>query len=170
MNQKKVIVFICFVLITSTLTYCLQSKNNNTLNRHLGSKNAHNIELTLSRGAFHGDAFQLIGNELTHLTNKPENIKINSEYDKNSTVILSDSIINSLVQEINEDHILELDTLYKSNFSCNSMLRVNIKIDTIEKTIFCEDYIRGCPDKLSDLETKLIRLHGKNLKRIYLPG
>ncbi|PKV51387.1 hypothetical protein ATE84_3472 [Aquimarina sp. MAR_2010_214] len=185
-RKKRIIPFIYFLMVKIILVSCVDygNKTNTILNHSItdtqkkeeaNSENfdfndISNIKLTLSRGAFHWDSFQLIGNKLTYLPSKENDFEGYPEYQKKSKVILSDSIVKSLIKEIVENDILQLDTYYDNMTSCGSMLEVVIKINTIEKKISCKDFEKGCPEILTNLEKKLIALHGKNLKRIFLPG
>lgn len=181
MNPKHTIkVLSCYLLVGIILFSCVDnrtkasvdSKQNNIAipEQAIVESNVSKIELTLARGAFHYDSFQLIGNELTYFPSKEGSVDEYPEYQKTSKVILSDSIVESLTNEIVENKIMQLNSHYDCETSCTSALEMTIKINNIEKKISCEDYKAGCPEVLTNLENKLIALHGKNLKRIFLPG
>ncbi len=185
-NKKRIASFIYFLIVSVILVSCLNVKKKTVIDSNhsktdtqkkevVNSKNIDfndisNIKITLSRGAFHYDSFQLIDNELTYTPSKEDSSNEYPEYQQMSKVILSDSIVTSLIKEIVENNIFELDSYYDNMTSCSSMLEVKIKINNIEKEISCKDFKRGCPEVLINLENKLIALHGKNLKRIFLPG
>ena len=69
-----------------------------------------------------------------------------------------------------DNGIFDLSPVYANDASCNSELIVTFSFNGQTKKIICNDFKRGCPDFLQDIEEEMIRLHGKNLKRILLPG
>lgn len=123
----------------------------------------------MKRGAFHWDSFELAGNNLRYLPSKGA-IKDYPKYMKESSVTLSDETVVEIVNELLENKIFELKSTYKCTSSCTSMLEIEISIKNKKKIIHCEDFVRDCPKFLTELENKFITLHGKNLKRILLPG
>lgn len=128
------------------------------------------VKLTLTRGAFHWDSFELKGNELTYIPSKSGYLKEYPEYQNKSMVRLSDSIVVTLVNDLINNGIFEMDSLYESMTTCDSMLEVELFLIDSKIKIKCNDYQRGCPEILTQLEDRLIKLHGKALKRIVLPG
>ena len=139
-------------------------------NSTITSTDLSHIHLILRRGAFHWDSFELKGNELKYLPSKSEHLIDNPDYQKETSVKLSDSTAGSLSHELIRNSIFELDSLYAHPTTCNSLLEIELVLLHKSIKVRCVDYERGCPEILTNLEEKLIQLHGKGLKRIVLPG
>lgn len=126
--------------------------------------------MTLSRGAFHYDYFQLTGNELKFIPSNSDSITEKTDYNKESKVILEENTALSIYNNLIENSVFEMNSVYESPTTCNSILEIELTIYDKKITILCKDFERGCPKFISSLEGKLIELHGKNLKRFILPG
>jgi hypothetical protein len=139
-----------------------------------------NIELILSRGAFHYDRFELKGDELRYIPSENKALSDHPEYMEESVVMLEDSVVLGIINKLIDSNVFELDSVYPAvetdsaggmmEFTCNSSLELKLTIRDKTVQIKCHDYQKGCPDVLTDLEKELIRLHGKNLVRRVLPG
>lgn len=157
------------------------SCNNNSVSGELIQKDdIKEIELILKRGAFQYNRFELKGTELSYIPSDTLRVCNFPEYNKESKVILEDGIVLNLVNNLIEQEIFALDSVYtniitdslgnKMEFTCTSSLELYLKAPQRSIKIHCYDYQRACPAMLYDLEKELVKLHGKNLKRIRLPG
>ena len=127
------------------------------------------VELSLERGAFHYDKFVLKNKTITYYPEKegqgPETAyqEISS---KKITTDERDRFINHLLNE----NIWKMNDSYPELSSCTSSLVIDLKLGKRHKHIIADDFERSCPDLLQFIEKELVRLHGKGLKRIILPG
>lgn len=170
-----------FVIVFSGLLLiaCRQSEQQNNAGngeketkeiQKINSANLSAVKLLVTRGAFHYDTFELIGNELRYIPQGSENFTKYPEYGEESVTVLSDSVVIELVNKLIENGIFEMDSLYENMTTCNSMLGVELSCGDTSVNITCIDYQRGCPEMLIQLEESIVELHGKGLKRIMLPG
>ncbi|GAA0872175.1 hypothetical protein GCM10009117_13220 [Gangjinia marincola] len=136
----------------------------------IDSSDFSHLKLTLTRGAFHWDSFELKGNELTYIPSKSDYLEDYPEYQNESMVRLSDGAVIALINDLMDNGIFEMDSLYENLTTCNSMIEVEFLFIDSKIKIKCSDYQKGCPEILTQLEDRLIKLHGKGLKRIVLPG
>lgn len=181
----RIFTILLVLLLCITITSC--NDHNKSLNQNVHSENSKkkevnensensdfggiaDVKLTLSRGAFHWDSFTLIGNELSYIPTNEMTVEEYPEYQKKSKKILSDSIVRSLIKELMDNNIFEFQDVYDNETSDNSKLEIELIVKEKRKKIICNDFERGCPEVLKNLEKKIILLHGKNLKRIMLPG
>ncbi|WP_299674899.1 hypothetical protein [uncultured Tenacibaculum sp.] len=159
---------ILFLFIITFLINCSRSieKKDAILN---------SIEIKLERGAFHYDTFILKDTLLSFYPEKLSNNALGNEselakYYQKSEQYISKTQLMNLIQKIETSNIWNLSENYSCESSCTSNLTVHIKYKEQQKTITCEDYKCDCPELLQYLENELIKLHGKDLKRIDLPG
>lgn len=125
--------------------------------------------VSVSRGAFHYDAFLLEGNVVQHIPDTTANPE-HEKYALHTTVMLDSAAVHLFVSEIENQGFWDLDDSYPTQTSCTSSLTVTVRKGTISKAVSCEDYIENCPDLLKYIEQKIVELEGNELKRIYLPG
>ncbi|MGD1843242.1 MAG: hypothetical protein ACFB0B_20470 [Thermonemataceae bacterium] len=126
------------------------------------------VKITLKRGAFHYDAFIL---EDTVLTFYPEKELDNGDkYYQKSVHSISKAERDQLIKKILAADIWQLKEQYTTERSCTSGTEVHFALDGKEKIVTCQDCGSSCPEILRFIENELVRLHGKDLKRIYLPG
>ena len=157
-----------FIVLFTTAISCQKSKNDQ---EKLSDKSDFStIVLKVERGAFHNDSFVLMD---TLITFYPENEMESTEYQ--AYYMISEEAISKfdrdqLIQKIVDANIWELQDKYTPDESCTSNLTVTISLDGKTKNIICDDFERGCPDIIKFIENKMVRLHGKGLKRIFLPG
>lgn len=130
---------------------------------------AKDIKLTLTRGAFHNDCFELTPTSITYI---PEpNAKFqNPKYNMPSHNTLTKETTSLFVQEIASMGFWDLKTQYNTSSSCLSELKVTLQANGKSKTIHCDDFEKDCPDLIKYIEQKVIELEGNDLKRIYTPG
>lgn len=162
--MKKLILFLFIIFFTN----CSRSieKKDEILN---------SIEIKLERGAFHYDTFILKDTLLTFYPEKLSNNALGNEselakYYQKSEQYISKTQLMSLIQKIETSNIWKLNENYSCDLSCSSNLKITIQLGGKKKIISCDDYKCGCPEILQYLENELIILHGKDLKRIHLPG
>jgi hypothetical protein len=181
MIQLKNIIILCLLLFYSCGQQSKKSSENlnsfttdNTKMKNelkkIGPSDVQDIELILKRGAFHYDAFKLKGNNLSFIPHKTEKHGKLGKYHQPSTTVLSNSAVIELINDLLANNIFEMNSEYENNTSCNSMLEIELKVKDRSIKITCHDYQRGCPKILTELENKLVKLHGKGLKRYILPG
>lgn len=128
------------------------------------------LELKVERGAFHNDTFIL---KDTIVTFYPEEVIDSVEYQqyyKISDQSISKATRDKFIQQILDTDIWNLNEKYTPDGSCTSNLTVTINLNGKTKRIECDDFERGCPSIIKFIESEIVGLHGKNLKRIFLPG
>ena len=175
-----------FLSISLSIFACSQpnTKDSNKVNNHINIKvnsksstlsrthivDSSSIILTIERGAFHYDKFILKDTLITFYPSSETLGKNNDEYNQISEQIISKQTRNKFIEKIIDGGLLKLNNSYSSNTSCNSHLTVTFKFNNQTKKIISEDFERECPELLKVIEQEIIRMHGKNLKRILLPG
>ncbi|WP_107039141.1 hypothetical protein [Brumimicrobium mesophilum] len=128
MNRK----FQFFLLTIILVTGCVQNNDSISLDKNpydisrLTSNDLPHLKIILRRGAFHYDSFELSGNKLTFTPKETKNTKVEFDFEKKHKVILEDSIALSIFHRLNNNSIFDMDSLYESSTSCNSMLEVEI--------------------------------------------
>ena len=128
------------------------------------------VQLTVERGAFHYDKFILNDTIITFYPEEVINSENSTKYNKVSSTQISKKQRDQFIEELLAKGILKLKSKYTTYDSCTSALKVMFTYKDETKIIQCNDYTRGCPELLQYIENEIIRLHDKNLKRIYLPG
>ena len=166
--MKKIIPFI---LLFSIFVSCQETKKNNT--KQDIKTDFSTIELKVERGAFHYDTFILKDTTITFYPESKIDSIENSEhqkYYKTSVNIISNSERNTLIQHLLDADIWNLKEKYTPEGSCTSNVVVTIRLNGKTERIQCDDFVRGCPNIIKFIEKEMVRLHGKGLKRIFLPG
>ncbi|WP_442267193.1 hypothetical protein ACSIGC_05735 [Tenacibaculum sp. ZS6-P6] len=163
--MKKLILFLFIIIFFTNCSRSIEKKDE-ILN---------SIEIKLERGAFHYDTFILKDTLLTFYPEKLSNNALGNEselakYYQKSEQYISKAQLMSLIQKIETSNIWKLNENYSCDRSCKSNLKITIQLGGKKKIISCDDYKCGCPEILQYLENELIILHGKDLKRIHLPG
>jgi hypothetical protein len=125
--------------------------------------------LTVERGAFHDDCFELT---LTKVKYHPaEGVPVDQEkYTTFSEVALDSAETLKFFKEIEKKGFWELKDVYTETSSCTSQLKITLTANGKTKSVICNDYERGCHDLVKYIDQKVIDLEGNGLKRIYLPG
>lgn len=160
----KIILFISTILMIS----CFQNQEN--LNEQKIEKLGYSeLEVIIERGAFHYDKFVLKDTVITFLPAKTS-MPNHPEYNDTIVTKISKKIRNAFIDSIMSQGIMKMDTLYENNTSCNSHLTIHIINGNTTKKITSYDFKRGCPPLLQFIENEIVRLHGKGLKRVVLPG
>ncbi len=126
--------------------------------------------LIVKRGAFHYDQFILKDTLLTFHPNHEIKISDLTPYDKKSEKVIAASAKNDFIQSIIDRGFFDLKEYYPCMNSCSSRLTITLTVGNKTKKVIAEDYIRDCPQLLQDIEKEIIKLHGKDLIRIHLPG
>ncbi len=169
--MKKVfyLLIISFIHIS-----CSSKKTTNSNKEKENNMNFSTFELIVERGAFHYDSFVLKDTILTFFPEKENisnttNIELKKYYEKSEQKI-SRKQLKKFIEKLQKSNIWELNNNYTCNSTCTSALKVILKIEDKEKTIQCQDFKRDCPEIIQYIEDKLIDLHHKKLKRIFLPG
>ncbi len=179
MRLNLVILVLTFVFLA-----CTKSGNKKDINNSLNgvqdfkhesvleneSINFSNVFLKIERGAFHYDSFIL---KDTLLTYHPSSEKFGGElkkYNFNSEQVLSIETRNRLVRYIIENGFFDLKNNYTCEESCSSALVVTFNYNNRSKKIISDDFQINCPKLLRYIEKEIVRLHGKDLKRVDLPG
>lgn len=130
------------------------------------------VAIILTRGAFHNDSLILKGNSLVYLPS-PDMVCIEAmqnDYFVKSTTLLADSTVYRLIAKLTIGGVFDLEHHYATSWSCTSLTKVDVKIGQQQTTITSDDWRNDCPELLIWLEDELVELHGKGLKRVYLPG
>ncbi|SNR14972.1 DUF6438 domain-containing protein [Tenacibaculum jejuense] len=164
--MKKV--FLVLILISCTFIDCSYKKKEQKTQQK-------SLEITIERGAFHYDTFILKDTLLSFNPEKLDNNVLGNEselakYYQKSEQKISQQQLKQLIQKIEDSNIWRLNNQYGCDRSCTSNLKVTIQLGEKKKIISCDDYKCGCPEILQYLENELIKLQGKDLKRIDLPG
>ena len=156
------------------------NKVNNNMNIEVNSKSSvlsrttivdsSSIILTIERGAFHYDKFILKDTIISFYPSSENLGKENDKYNQVSEQIISKQARNKFIEKIIRGGFFKLNNSYSSNTSCNSHLTVTLKFNNQTKKIVSEDFERECPELLKFIEQEIIKMHNKNLKRIFLPG
>ncbi|WP_117885416.1 DUF6438 domain-containing protein [Aureibaculum luteum] len=162
--QKLIVLFLFFTSIVA----CQKPKVNDSNENN--NTDFSTIELTVERGAFHYDTFVLKDTTITFHPQKEMDSVEHQEYYTKSEKHISKADRDVLVQKIIAADIWDLKDKYTPDESCTSMLTVTFSLNGKTKKIVSEDFDRGCPEIIKYIESELVRLHGKELKRIFLPG
>ncbi len=128
------------------------------------------VELKIERGAFHYDKFVLADTTITFF---PSLDGFKSEFDKYNRISkqrISKENRDKLIRHLIDNDIFDLNEVYPCSASCSSGLIVTLNINNRTKKIICDDFKLDCPALMQFIEQEILRLHGKNLKRIMLPG
>jgi len=128
------------------------------------------ITLTLERGVFHNDKFVLSDTIITYYPSSEKNNEKFDKYYQISEQKISKEARDQFIKHIVDHGFFNLKDAYTSSTTCNSHITVTLKLNNQLKKITSEDFQRSCPDLLKYIEKKIIRMHGKDLKRIFLPG
>ncbi|MBJ2175152.1 hypothetical protein JBL43_12940 [Aureibaculum sp. A20] len=168
--QKLIVLFLLFTSIVA----CQKPKVNDSNENN--NTDFSTLELKVERGAFHYDTFVLKDSTITFYPQKEmDSLELSDsveyqDYYTTSEKAISKADRDTLVQKIIAADIWDLKEEYTPNESCTSMLTVTFSLNGKTKKIVSEDFDRGCPEIIKYIESELVRLHGKKLKRIFLPG
>ena len=154
----------------TALFLLLFSSCKDTVKLSSNSDNSSTRKIIVERGAIHYDQFVLKDSVVTFIPTESGMIEEFPQYTVSSKTNLSNEVVGELFQEIENQGFFKLNNEYGNNFTDNSMLRVTVESGDKKKTVFSEDFDRGCPEVLKFIENEIVRLHGKNLKRHILPG
>ena len=128
-------------------------------------------ELTLSRGAFHFDEFIVTSKFLNYKAPKDSHyLKDNPEYLKDQSISMDEKDFKELIKMILDNGFWNFNESYEESSTCTSGISVTLKIGDKFKTVECEDFERGCPELLYQIEKKIIELNNNRLARTVLPG
>ncbi|NER18303.1 hypothetical protein [Spongiivirga citrea] len=160
MKSKKVICI--FLLMIGFNFSCQNSKKTDT-------NTTAEKTLVVERGAFHYDVFTIKNDSIFF---EPKQIRegATSRYYTPFGKKLSKERLDAFFSLLDSDSFMMLNDHYDSNKSDNSILVVTYTFGDNSKTITCEDFERNCPNVMQYIEQHMIRLSGKDLKRINLPG
>ncbi|MET2984113.1 hypothetical protein [Aureibaculum conchae] len=156
------------ILLFSLIISCQKAKVDD---RKKQNKNDFStIELKVERGAFHNDTFILKDTVITFYPEKEQDSDLNQQYYTISEQAISKSERDLFLQKILDAGIWNLNEKYTPEDSCTSNVIITISLTGKTKRIECEDFVRECPDIIKFIESEMVRLHGKGLERIFLPG
>lgn len=127
------------------------------------------LEVYLDRGAFEYDSFSLNDTALTYHPSK-EGFEKDSSYFKKIVKHISKKQKDSLLAYIITHNILKSSDHYSNETTDNSLLEITIIHNQNTKRISCEDFQRGCPDKIQYFEELFIQWIEVDLRRKLLPG
>lgn len=125
--------------------------------------------LTVKRGAFHYDRFDISKNKVQYTPDTSDEKNID-KYNKYSETFLDTLSTLGFFKKIEADGFWNLKPLYETKLSCGSKLTITLSHNKKTKTVICEDYIEGCPEVIKYIDKKVVEMEGNSLKRIYLPG
>lgn len=161
--QNPFLLCICLALVL----YCSKKSDSNKPNPKPSALKHYKI--TVNRGAFHYDRFELTSEKITFL---PESESKHPEvkYNKTSETKLDTDSTKKFFKEIEKKGFWKLKDNYKAGSSCTSELKVTLKKEGKSKTVICDDFERDCPDLIKYIDKKAVEFEGNDLKRIYLQG
>ena len=125
--------------------------------------------LTVERGAFHNDCFEITPTKLSYQPKKDAQFKL-EKYNSYSEVALDSTATKKILAHIEVEGFWNLKHAYIDNSSDTSQLKITLTVNGKTKSVICDDFERSCPELLKFIEKKVIELEGNDLKRIYLPG
>lgn len=125
--------------------------------------------LTVERGAFHYDCFELSPTMVSYHPSDDAQFEL-EKYNSFSEVALDSLKTLKLFKQIEEEGFWDLKDVYPETSSDTSQLKITLTANGKTKSVFCEDFDRGCNELMKYIDEKVIELEGNNLKRIYLPG
>jgi len=157
------------LIFYSIVCYSCTNNNANNKTKTIIVKTNY-LELRLERGAFHYDNFELKDTLLTYYPDPEKIDTTGNKYTTFSKKSIQKHQIDSLIAYIQSKNVFNLKGTYSNMSSCDSGLFIRIRLNDKVKEIFCEDFIRGCPEEIRYLENVFIRWQGDNLKRKFLPG
>ncbi len=152
-------------LFAAFLIYCGYNtrKKQNTL------QNTMPYTLTMVRGGFHKDAFQIIGNSIFYLPDTTASKSID-RYNKPTIKVLNDTERNAVFEHLEQNGFWELKSNYTTSASCTSSVTVTLEQGARKKTVVCQDFDRDCPDLVKYIDQKMVQLEGNQLKWVFMPG
>ncbi len=152
-------------LFAAFLIYCgynTQKKKNTT-------QNTLPYTLTMERGGFHQDAFQIIGNSIFYVPDSTVSKTID-RYNRPTIKVLNDTVVTTFLAAIEQQRFWGLDDTYGTDASCTSSITVTLEQGDQKKTVICQDFDRNCPALIKYIDQKMVELEGNQLKWIFLPG
>lgn len=149
---------------------CTTCNDQGAQNKKEKSDGFSGFELTVERGAFHYDKFVLKDMSITFYPSQPNMGEDYKMYCDTSVRQITKVQRDIFAKKIIDGGVLSMKDEYRNHSSCDSHMTITIKYSGKVKKIVCEDYIRGCPGLLQFIEAEIVRLHGKGLKRVVLPG
>jgi hypothetical protein len=127
-------------------------------------------KIIVRRGAFHNDKFVVQDSMVKFVPLDSGFIEEFPQYTVPSERVVSKGQLEVLFKQIQDQGFFDLDSKYTSGSTVNSMLEVTVENGGKKKTVLSEDFENGCPAVLRFIEDEVVRLHGKNLKRVLLPS
>ncbi|WP_299600190.1 hypothetical protein [uncultured Aquimarina sp.] len=127
------------------------------------------LEIYVDRGAFEYDSFSLRDTVLTYHPSK-EGFEKDSTYSKKIVKHISKKQKDSLFAYIITHNVLNSSDHYSNETTDNSLLEITIIQNQKTKRISCDDFQRGCPDKIQYFEELFIQWIEVDLRRKLLPG
>lgn len=128
------------------------------------------LKIIVERGAFHYDTFILKDSIINFYPQENNGVKNGNKYYSKSHKKISQLQLKNFIDHLKKSNLWYLKNNYQSNSSCSSMLKVTIEMNMKKKIIECEDFKNDCPDIIQYIESEIITMHGKQLKRVRLPG
>jgi len=166
--MKKItkLILLIFMVVSCQKTKVDENKKNDEVDFST-------IELRVDRGAFHYDSFVLKDTTIIFYPEKEiDSVKTpeHQKYYKTASTSISKSERDQFIQQLLDANIWNLKEKYTPMGECTTNLIITITLNGKTKKIVCDDFNRGCPESIMSIEKEIVRLHGKGLKRIFLPG
>lgn len=127
------------------------------------------FQLTVERGAFHYDRFEVTPIALTYYPEEDAQHP-QEKYNLQSKVTLNREKTQQFIEHIDNKGFWTLKNHYITTGSCTSQVKVTLTMNGKTKTVTCDDFERDCSTLIKYIEKKVVEWEGNDLKRIYLPG
>lgn len=158
--------FFCIIL---AITLFLYKREEGTQPQDQVKKTTTGMKLTVARGAFHYDRFEVTPTRLTYFPEENAQHPL-KKYNLRSEVSLDQGETLKFVKQLENQGFWTLKNRYKTSGSCSSTLKVTLSMDGKTKTVICDDFERDCPALIKDIDKKVVEWERNDLKRVYLPG
>ncbi len=150
-------------LLISFLVYCGYNTNKKT------TISSDMYTLTVKRGGYHNDMFQLIGNSIFYFPDSTD-VKTIERFNVSSVTPLEKKVVDSFFSKLESERFWTLNERYRTDTSCSSSIEITLEHDGRSKTVFCEDFGRDCPDLIKYIDQSIVVFEGNDLKWTFLPG
>lgn len=154
-----------YILFSLTAISCYNECGESTNHKTTISTN----RIIVERGAFHYDSFVLDSAIIKFVPSKDGYTGKPSQYLVPSETKISSKSSKVFFKEIMDKGFFDLNDRYTSGTTDNSSLIITVEYEEQKKRVESEDFLRNCPPVMKFIENKMVKLHGKNLKRQILP-
>ena len=153
-------------LLALCLAIAVYCNNRSVSNYQQKDKVKDNCVLTVKRGAFHFDSFEVTKNKIRYSPTTSSKI----EHHNYKETFLDTLSTLGFFKKVEAGGFWNLSEKYSSTSSCKSELKVTLTINKRSKTVICEDYENNCPELIKYIDKKVVELEGNRLDRVFVPG